>query len=97
MKISGGFKKATKICMLLIKSDRLLAGLVAAACPAWLGAQEPRLLDNATTGAVPSYVLQRMFPTNNHTFLIIFNSLSHFFPKSVVTKIDPVLVKSGLF
>jgi hypothetical protein len=38
-----------------------------------------------------------MFPTNNHTLLILFNSLYHFFPKSVVTKINPVLAKTGLF
>ena len=36
----------------------LLAGLVAALCPAWLGAQVPRVQGNATTGTVPSYVLQ---------------------------------------
>jgi hypothetical protein len=38
-----------------------------------------------------------MFPVNNQTLLIIFNRLCHFSPKSVVTKIDPVLAKRGLF
>ena len=40
------------------RSIPLLAGLIAVLCPAWLGAQEPRMQYNATTGAVPNYVLQ---------------------------------------
>ena len=37
---------------------RLLAVLVAAVCPAWLGAQVPRMQGNATTSTVPNYILQ---------------------------------------
>jgi hypothetical protein len=36
----------------------LLAGLVAAVCPAWLGAQAPRMQGSTTTVAAPNYVLQ---------------------------------------
>ncbi len=40
------------------RSIPLLAGLVAAVCPAWLCAQAPRIQGNVSTAAVPNYVLQ---------------------------------------
>jgi hypothetical protein len=40
------------------RSMFLLVGLVAAVCPAWLGAQVLRIQGNAPAGPVPNYVLQ---------------------------------------